>query len=150
MKIEFMKNGFQIDGNKFIAYQAIALINEIKIKDEYKGFYDVVLKKHTEEFAEKQVYFRIVLLDGSEIKITVDNCKSIYSYTDGSPSKNIFNFLWWWITHIEEDYWSTQSPSKIIKTWLDDDSNVKFIVDETKSLRAELVSKFNKWKNQKK
>ena len=54
MKIEFMKNGFQIDGNKFIAYQAIALINEIKIKDEYKGFYDVVLKKHTEEFAEKQ------------------------------------------------------------------------------------------------
>jgi hypothetical protein len=147
MKIEFMKNGFQINGNKFVAYQAIASINEIKIKDEYKGFYDVVLMRHTEEFAEKQVYFRIVLLDGSEIKITVDNCKSIYSYTDGKSSKSIFSFLWWWITHIEGDYGSIQSPSKIIKTWLDDDSNVKFIVNETKNLRDELVSKFNEWKN---
>ena len=143
-----MKNGFQINGNKFVAYQAVALINEIKIKDEYKGFYDVVLMKHTEECAEKQVYFIIVLIDGSEIKITVDNCKSIYSYTDGKPSKSIFKFLWWWFTHID-DYQSIQSPSKIIKTWLDDDSNVKFIINETKSLRDELVSKFNEWKNQK-
>ena len=145
-----MKNGFQINGNNFVAYQAIALINEIKIKDEYKGFYDVVLMKHTEEFAEKQVYFMIVLIDGSEIKITVDNCKSIYSYTDGKPSKSILKFLWWWITHVDVDYQSIQSPSKIIKTWLDDDSNVKFIINKTKSLRDELVSKFNEWKNQKK
>ena len=89
MKIEFMKNGFQIDGNKFIAYQAIALINEIKIKDEYNGCYNVFLTKHTEEFAIKQVYFRIVLLDGSEIKITVDNYKSVYAYTE---EKNKFKY----------------------------------------------------------
>lgn len=141
-----MENGFQIDKNKFIAYQSISTIDKIKIKDEYKGFFDVVLRKHTDEFAEKQVYFIMTLLDGYEIKITVDNYKVQYAYTNGKPSKNIFSFLWWWFTHTDSDYWQNQKPSNEVKEWLDDDSNVKNIIEETTKLRNEIISKFNKWK----
>ena len=100
-----MENGFQIDKNKFISYQSISTIDKIKTKDEYEGFFDVVLRKYTNECAEKQVYFIMTLLDGCAIKITVDNYKVQCSYTDGKPSKNIFSFLWWWLTHTDYDYW---------------------------------------------
>jgi hypothetical protein len=53
MKIKFMENGLQIDKNKFIAYQSISTIDKIKTKDEYEGFFDVVLRKYTNECAEK-------------------------------------------------------------------------------------------------
>ena len=145
-----MENGFQIDKNKFIAYQSISTIDIIKIKDEYDGFFDVVSRKYTNECAEKQVYFIITLLDGCAIKITVDNYKVQCAYTDGKPSKNIFSFLWWWLTHTDYDYWQNQKPSDGVKEWLDDDSNVKNIIEETTKLRNEIISKFNKWKNYKK
>lgn len=145
-----MENGFQIDKNKFIAYQSISTIDKIKTKDEYTGFFDVVLRKYTNECAEKQVYFIITLLDGCAIKITVDNYMVQCAYTDGKPSKNIFSFLWWWLTHTDYDYWQKQKPSDGVKEWLDDDSNVKNIIEETINLRNEIISKFNKWKNYKK
>ena len=103
-----------------------------------------------QENIQKQVYFIITLLDGCAIKITVDNYKVQCAYTDGKPSKNIFSFLWWWLTHTDYDYWQNQKPSDGVKEWLDDDSNVKNIIEETTKLRNEIISKFNKWKNYKK
>lgn len=144
MKIDFKENGFEFEKNgekTFLAYQSIETISDVIIREDYQGSYDFLRFVFTDEYAEKQVFFRVETFQDS-YKITLDNFKAVYANCTQTSKikllfilKNCFRKL------------LTGTIRKEILQWFDDDSNVKDIVEETKKLREQLIDNFNKWKN---
>ena len=145
MKIEFKENGFElINGDKktFLAYQSIESIRDVVIREEYEGNYDFLRFVFTDEYAEKQVFFRVETSQNS-YKITLDNFKVVYaSCTRTSKIKLLFI-----LKICFRKLLTIRTIRKEISQWFADDSNVKDIVEETKKIREQLIDNFNKWKN---
>ena len=81
MRIVFKENGFELinDGKKtFLAYQSIESISDVVIREDYKGNFDFLRFVFTDEYAEKQVFFRVKTFQDS-YKITLDNFKVVYA-----------------------------------------------------------------------
>lgn len=138
MKIDFKENGFEFEKNgekTFLAYQSIESIGDVIIREDYKGNYDFLRFVFTDEYAEKQVFFRVKTFRDS-YKITLDNFKVVYANcTQTSKIKSLFVL-------------KTGTIRKEISQWFDDDSNVKDIVEKTKKIREQLIDNFNKWTKQ--
>ena len=145
MKINFKENGFEFEKNgekTFLAYQSIESISDVIIIEEYKGSYDFLRLVYTDEYAEKQVFFRVETSKDS-YKITLDNFKVVYANcTQISKIKSLFI-----LKNCFRKLLTLGTIRKEISQWFDDDSNVKDIVEETKKLREQLIDNFNKWKN---
>lgn len=145
MKIEFKENGFEFENNgekTFLAYQSIESIGDVVIREEYKGNYDFLRFVFTDEYAEKQVFFRVKTFQDS-YKITLDNFKAVYANcTQTSKIKSLFI-----LKICFRKLLTLRTIRKEISQWFDDDSNVKDIVEETKKIREQLIDNFNKWKN---
>jgi hypothetical protein len=145
MKIDFKENGFEFEKNgekTFLSYQSIESISDVVIREDYQGSYDFLRFVFTDEYAEKQVFFRVETFQDS-YKITLDNFKVVYATcTQISKIKSLFI---WKICF--RKLLTFRTIRKEISQWFDDDSNVKDIVEETKKLREQLIDNFNKWKN---
>ena len=110
--------------------------------EEYKGNYDFLRFVYTDEYAEKQVFFRVETSQDS-YKITLDNFKVVYANcTQISKIKSLFI-----LKDCFRKLLTLGTIRKEIAQWFDDESNVKDIVEETKKLREQLIDNFNKWKN---
>ena len=145
MKINFKENGFEFEKNgekTFLAYQSIESISDVVVIEEYKGNYDFLRFVYTDEYAEKQVFFRVETSQDS-YKITLDNFKAVYANcTQISKIKSLFI-----LKNCFRKLLTLGTIRKEISQWFDDESNVKDIVEETKKLREQLIDNFNKWKN---
>lgn len=145
MKMDFKENGFEFERNgkkTFLAYQSIESIGDVIIKEDYKGNYDFLRFSFTDEYAEKQVFFRVETSQDS-YKITLDNFKAVYANcTQISKIESLFV-----LKNCFRKLLTLETIRKEISQWFDDDSNVKDIVEETKKLREQLIDNFNKWKN---
>ena len=143
--MDFKENGFEFERNgkkTFLAYQSIETITDVIIKEDYKGNYDFLRFLFTDEYAEKQVFFRVETSQDS-YKITLDNFKAVYANcTQISRIESLFV-----LKNCFRKLLTLETIRKEISQWFDDDSNVKDIVEETKKLREQLIDNFNKWKN---
>lgn len=138
MVLNLKKNGEKT----FLAYQSIESISDVIIREDYKGNYDFFRFVFTDEYAEKQVFFRVKTSQDS-YKITLDNFKVVYANcSQVSKIKSLFI-----LKNCFRKLLTLGAIRKEISQWFDDDSNVKDTVEETKKLREQLIDNFNMWKN---
>lgn len=140
MKIKYLKNGFDIEKDKFIAFQSIVSIDEVRIFTNYVN-YDILGEGWTGENVSKYCSFNINLSNGKYIEFMIDdNIKYFPRVSDEYKKMNFFKRLF--------KYQLERGCSKEAKEWLNTPfHDMKEIFDETVKVRKQLIKKFNEWKN---
>lgn len=144
MKIEFFRNGLEIDNGKktFIAYQTISHISDVCYKPNY-DLYDVLSARFIGDNVEKIVYFKIHI-DGSN-KYFIITCEDYKrSFPRISKSDKKIGFLKFLYLTICKDY-MRDGCSDEAREWLESSKDIDDIIENTKKLRKLVIDKYNEW-----
>ena len=142
MKIDFMKNGMEIhlnDYRKFIPYQAIVSINNVKVRVNYAN-HDWFMQRFTEDNVEKYCSFFIILGDKLDeeiyLKKDIKRFPRLPDYSNWSAWKRF------WVSGLNRE-----GLSKEANDWLYHDVNkdMEEPLANCNALRDKIIEKFNEW-----
>ena len=130
----FLKNGFELihenngcNEQRFVPYQAISLIDEVKIKI-CKENYDYLSRTFYGDYVAKRCSFFIRLNNQQNLEIFFQ--EDIKKFPISSNKSFIFK----------------KNISKEAQNWLNDKGNMKEPFIHISNFRDKLVEKFNNWK----
>lgn len=145
MKIQFFRNGLEIDNGKktFIAYQNISHISDVYYTTNYDS-YDVLTRSFVEDNVEKFVYFKIhVVCSRNYFLITCKDYKRSFPRIDKNGKQiSFFKFIY---LSLFKNYMQ-DGCSNEAREWLDSTKDIEQIIENTKQLRKLVIDKYNEWK----
>lgn len=151
LKVKYIQNGFMIyytydDKNdnkiysKFIPYQAITMIGEIK-HSTLGEKYDILLGKYCGELIYSFYSFDIYLNNNDKISLSIINDRK--SFPRLGKNYNKLSFL----KKFFFEFLSDNGISKETKKWMKNEENIKDTYKNISNFRNELIKHFSEWKH---